>query len=78
LPALVLLRKPLYGLANRRLQPKRYVKVAQKMNLGYNKYMGFFLPHKYSSLRAVLALGFYPKEGKKDKEIIILVPDNFL
>jgi hypothetical protein len=37
LPALVLLRKPLFGLAKRHIQPERYVQFALKLVENYDK-----------------------------------------
>jgi hypothetical protein len=50
LPALVLLRKPLFGLANRHIQPERYAPVVLKLVLGFLK--GF--KSEYIGLLAIL------------------------
>jgi hypothetical protein len=39
LPALVLLRKPLFGLAKRHIQPERYVQLAQNILLIFENFI---------------------------------------
>jgi hypothetical protein len=47
LPALVLLRKPLYGLAKRRKQPERYAKCNPKI---FVKHMENYIDKKYVNI----------------------------